>query len=409
MFLKELCLDYTQLINMLILQSIIMNISKNQRNSNLELLRILSMLFIVSCHFTAGGFEDYNLVISNLNNYIIYFLDLFGKVGVDVFILISAYFMINSKFTLKKLLVLGGEVYFYSLILFLITVLLVPTVSISITSVLKTVLPISHGYWFINCYIVLMLFSPFLNKFIKELSKNTLLKLLLLLIIIWSIYPTFTGASLMYGDSFGYGYMAWFIVLYFIGAFIRLHLDIKQLNSKKLFAILIASIALLYLGSVIIGQLGILFNIGSLTNGETTVRIAYQFFTRENRFFVLVMSIALVLIFLKRKEFSNKYINYIAGSVFGVYLIHNNTFVHEYLWKSLIPVSSYYYSPNFWIVAIISIVAVYLVCTGIDIIRRETVEKLWIKFVDNKLIGIINRCYIKGITCCTKVLTRLLS
>ena len=85
-----------------------MDASKNQRNSNLELLRILSMVFIVSCHFVGVGFEDYNLVISNMNNYFIYFLDLFGKVGVDIFILISAYFMINSKFTLRKLLVLGG-------------------------------------------------------------------------------------------------------------------------------------------------------------------------------------------------------------------------------------------------------------------------------------------------------------
>ena len=86
-----------------------MNLNKNQRNSNLEILRILSMVFIVSCHFAGGGFGEYNFVVSNLNNYIIYFLDLFGKVGVDVFVLISAYFMINSKFTLKKLLVLGGE------------------------------------------------------------------------------------------------------------------------------------------------------------------------------------------------------------------------------------------------------------------------------------------------------------
>ena len=381
-----------------------MNSSKNQRNSNLELLRILSMVFIVSCHFVSNGFLDYNLVISNPNNYLIYFLDLFGKVGVDIFILISAYFMINSKFTLRKLLVLGGGVYFYSIILCLIMLIFVPSISITPTMILKTIFAISHGYWFINCYIVLMLFSPFLNKFIKGLSKNTFIKLLLLLIIIWSVYPTFTGASLMYGDSFGYGYMAWFIVLYFIGAFIRLHLDIKQFSSKKLFTLLIVSIALLYLGSAIMGQLGLIFNIENLVSGDTP----HNFFTRENKFFILTTSISLFLIFLKREEFSNKYINYISGSVLGVYLIHANVFVGEYLWKSLIHVSSYYNSPNLWIVAIISIVGVYLACTGIDIIRRETVEKLWIWFVDNKLIDIVSRVYVKAINLCTKVLPRLL-
>ena len=381
-----------------------MDASKNQRNSNLELLRILSMVFIVSCHFVGVGFEDYNLVISNMNNYFIYFLDLFGKVGVDIFILISAYFMINSKFTLRKLLVLGGGVYFYSLILCLIMLILVPTILINPTKILRTILPISHQYWFINCYIGLMLFSPFLNKFIKGLSKDNFIKLLLLLIIIWSVYPTFTGASLMYGDSFGYGYMAWFIVLYFIGAFIRLHLDIKQFSSKKLFILLIASITLLYLGSAIMGQMGLIFNIENLINGDTP----HNFFTRENKFFILTTSISLFLIFLKRNEFSNKYINYIAGSALGVYLIHCNVFVVEYLWESLIPVSSYYYSPNLWIVAIISIIGIYLVCTGIDIIRRETVEKLWIRFVDNKLIDIINRIYIKALNLCTNSFPRLL-
>ena len=156
------------------------------------------------------------------------------------------------------------------------------------------------------------------------------------------------------------------------------------------------------------GQLAILFNIESLTNGERTVRIAYTFFTRENKFFILTTSISLFLIFLKRNEFSNKYINYIAGSALGVYLIHSNVFVQEYLWKSLIHVSSYYYSPNLWIVAIISIIGVYLICTGIDIIRRETVEKLWIRFVDNKLIDIVNRIYIKALNLCTNIFPRLL-
>ena len=87
---------------------------------------------------------------------------------------------------------------------------------------------------------------------------------------------------------------------------------------------LIASIALLYLGSAIMGQLWILFNIGSLTNGKTTVITMFEFFTRENKFFVLTTSVILFLIFLKRNEFSNKYINYIAGSALGVYLIHDN-------------------------------------------------------------------------------------
>ena len=385
-----------------------MNSNKRQRNSNLELLRIIAMVFIVSHHFAVHGFEDFNFVIANSNNYLIYFLGLFGKIGVDIFVLISAYFMVTSKFTLKKLLVLVGGIYFYALAALSAVVLFIPAIHLTPGLILRAIFPLSHGYWFMSCYIVLMILSPFLNRFINSLSKNTFLKLILFMVVIWSLYPTFTGASLMYGDSFGYGFMAGFILLYFIGAFIRLHLDISKFNFKKLIVLLIASIVLLYLGSVILTQLGILFNIESLTDGKRTVKVAYEFFTRENKLFILATSVIIFLIFLKRKEFSNKYINYIAGSALGVYLIHDNTLVRPYLWDHLIVVSSYYNSPNLWILAIISIVSVYIVCTGIDIVRRETVEKLWIKFVDTKLIDIANRIYIKGLNSCTKMFYSLL-
>ena len=92
-----------------------MNITKKERNSNLELLRIIAMLFIVASHFafhgfgSLGSFNEVNFIIANSNNYLIYFLGMLGKIGVDVFVIISAYFMINSKFTFKKLLTLGGK------------------------------------------------------------------------------------------------------------------------------------------------------------------------------------------------------------------------------------------------------------------------------------------------------------
>ena len=86
-----------------------MNKTKVQRNSNLEILRIIAMLFIIAHHFSVHGFGDVNFAISNANNYVIYFFGILGKIGVDVFIIISAYFMIDSKFNLKKLFVLGGD------------------------------------------------------------------------------------------------------------------------------------------------------------------------------------------------------------------------------------------------------------------------------------------------------------
>ena len=113
--------------------------------------------------------------------------------------------------------------------------------------------------------------------------------------------------------------------------------------------------------------------------------ILYMAPALENKLFVLIASTTLFLIFLKRKEFSNKYINYIAGSTFGVYLIHDNLIVRHYLWKTILNTSSYYNSSNLILFAIAALVLIYVACTGIDFIRRWTIEKLCIWIVYNKL------------------------
>ena len=138
---------------------------RSKRNSNLEILRIIAIIFIIAHHFSVHGFENVNFAVTNVNSYLIYFFALFGEIGVDVFILISAYFMINSKFTFKKLLILGGEVYFYSVAFFLLFLtILTPVSPINLHFIVSSFLPISQStYWFITDYILLMIFSPFLN------------------------------------------------------------------------------------------------------------------------------------------------------------------------------------------------------------------------------------------------------
>ena len=118
-------------------------------------------------------------------------------------------------------------------------------------------------------------------------------------------------------------------------------------------------------------------------NKETSI------FKRAYSIFIVTTSIFLLLIFLKRKEFTNKYINYISGSVLGVYLIHSNVFVIAYLLEC-IHLKNYYYSPRLFLLFITSAITIYILCTGIDIIRRLTIEKLWIWIVDNKLNNIPN-------------------
>lgn len=84
------------------------------RNSNLEILSIISMILILFHHFY---YNNINLEYSNLkiNQFINQFLSSVSKIGVNCFVLITGYFMIESKFKIEKLLKLYGQILFYSI------------------------------------------------------------------------------------------------------------------------------------------------------------------------------------------------------------------------------------------------------------------------------------------------------
>lgn len=332
------------------------------------------MLFIVAFHYSIPGFNDTTLIFLNNNNFFLYFLNVLGGIGDNVFIILSAYFMINSKFTFKKFLMISGEVYFYSIIfLILFSTILTPVNPIDLHGLIRSIFPITHSsYWFITDYIILMILSPFLNKFIKSLSATNFLKLIGISLLFWSLFPMISGLSDIYNG------IIWFIILYFIGSFIRLHFNIDNISFKNITFGLIISTIILYVPYAICKSLNILTNLKLFDYMSMSLR-------SMNSILILIIAIFLFLIFLKRNNFSNKYINFISGSVLGVYLIHANFLFHFYLWENVFK-NTFYYSSSYLILhCLFSVLTVYAFCTLIDIVRRLTIEKIWIYIIDTKL------------------------
>lgn len=72
---------------------------KKERQSNIELLRILVIIGVVILHYNnpgIGGGLKY-AEEGSINFYILYFLESMFVCAVDLFMLISGYFMCNSK------------------------------------------------------------------------------------------------------------------------------------------------------------------------------------------------------------------------------------------------------------------------------------------------------------------------
>ena len=67
-----------------------------KRQSNIELLRIITMIMIVAHHFSVHGNFDFPINTVTINRLWIQFIQIGGKIGVDVFVLISGYFLITA-------------------------------------------------------------------------------------------------------------------------------------------------------------------------------------------------------------------------------------------------------------------------------------------------------------------------
>lgn len=163
------------------------------RDSRFELLRIISMLMIVTCHIAlvpsklVPGFES-SLVIQNnfINAQIAQILGMFGRIGNILFVMISGYFMINLTFKRKRLYSLFNKVHVY--VWPTIPILLLIGVSRDIRGWLSLLFPIIlEQYWFVTVFVALMIFAPFINILIHSLSQSNNLVLLLLLFIVTSL------------------------------------------------------------------------------------------------------------------------------------------------------------------------------------------------------------------------------
>ncbi len=97
------------------------------RRSNLELFRIISMLFILAHHYVVhSGFLSSGPIVDNplsLHSQFLLLFGAWGKTGINCFVLFSGYFMCEKHITLKKFLKLLLEILFYkALVAFLFSV-----------------------------------------------------------------------------------------------------------------------------------------------------------------------------------------------------------------------------------------------------------------------------------------------
>ncbi|MBO4395447.1 MAG: acyltransferase [Eubacterium sp.] len=286
---------------------------RNGRDSNIELLRILAACGVVILHYNnpaiGGGIE----AATGLNHWFLMFMECISVTAVNVFILISGYFMCRSnKRSLLRPLELILQVILIKEAIYLLTVVL-GRAELSGQDILTNLIP---NNWFVILYVVLYLISPFLNLLLDSLKKNGLeKKSLIILFILFSVFPTaldvlseITGADLnlmstigIYGSNLGYTIVN-FALVYLIGAYLR---DSKIHGSILRFLL---CLALLFTWSVL-----------ELRTGTPFIYLRCLEYCNP---LVIWLAAEALLLFRGFKTGSHKWINIPAKASFTVYLVH---------------------------------------------------------------------------------------
>ena len=354
---------------------------RKERNTNLELLRIISMILIVMSHSDdwMGLATKYQNTIC-ANKLITDWLHMGGQIGVGCFLLISGYFMVDQQFSVKRILRLLGEVWFYTISiwgLYVVAKAIVGTLSFSsaFKLAINSFFPIlfSH-YWFVTAYVILMILAPFFNKLINVIDKRTYQLLLAVLITIFFIIG---GGLPKVFPGMSEGRLIPVFVMYFVAGYIKKHVNNNINNSKK--HLWIAVLGYIFLYATFIG----IEMIGSILDSETIMGYCY-FWRPLNSPIVLIINVELFLAFLRMKVRQSNKINAIASNTFGVYLIHCNAIIAGSVLPRIFPVYKETNSFKILLYSIGTVIVVYMSCTIIDIIRQKTFEKIWVKILNEK-------------------------
>lgn len=342
-----------------------------KRNSSIELLRIISIFFIVLSHYSVHNGVDNSSLSLGFNRFLLEISSL-GNIGVILFILISGYFMVENhrSFKFSKLLILYFQVLFYSVGVYGIFLVL-GYETFSFKELIKNLFPfVFHRYWFVTAYMILYIISPYINKLLNSLTRNEYLRYLLVMFLFTSVLPTFMKRD-FYGNE-----LIQFVLFYSIGGYLRKYQDNILIKNRKVNNIILLSVTILLLSSVAI--------LDCLDVKGVGLGIDSIYFFSRTSCLSIIFSITFFNLFSNMKEFYSKKINVLSSCVFGIYLLSDNCLIRSVLWvdflKNYLYVDSVYLIPHL----IASILLVFLFCGIVEFIRKKTVEKIFLLMLEKK-------------------------
>ena len=225
---------------------------KRERQSNIELLRILVMLGVVVLHMNLYGLK---MATEFSGKFIfMHFTESLYICAVNVFVLITGYF----SYKINKIIELIVEVILVKETLYIAYSILQRT-PISLSTIISNLIP---NNYFVILYCVLLCMAPFISKLFGVLCEKLRMYFLCSILNVFSFYTFMTDAleaisrtsfaginSIgLYGDQQGYTIIN-FMLVFIVGVYLRI--TNVQYNLKNSIVLYMVSTMLIFFAALV--------------------------------------------------------------------------------------------------------------------------------------------------------------
>ena len=319
------------------------------RQSNIELLRIVSMMLVLIVHadFASLGPPSRDLMLNSPAQFTFRVLMEFVSIlCVNIFVVISGWFSIRTS--VKDVCKYLWQCLYFSVGIYLFFVLF-KLAPVSFNGVIG-MLYLGSGEWFVKAYLALMILAPVLNAFVEHASRRQLETLLVAFYAFQTLFSFHGSASFILSGNSTFSFLG----LYLLARYMRIyHCNISSSQCVALFV-----------GSIVLNAFIYSIDVWMQTDFATGICMSYA------NPLVVIGAMSITILFSRLNLASSKIINYVSGSCFAVYLLHCNHWLFSAYCHTVANLYSSFHGLQCVIVIFMYILAVYALAIILDVPRR---------------------------------------
>lgn len=309
------------------------------------------------------------------NKILLQFFQFGGGLGVNIFVLISGYFLsLKIQSNVEKITKTIIDTTLYSIGIYIIAIIF--GWKVTTISLVKAFFPVVYPvWWFVTAYILLVMISNYINRFIQAVDKTTLDSLIIFFLIVFSVLPTIMYANMENSN------LLWFVCLYLIAARIRIYSFGSECIKKYSLLIGIVLFVVTQFSSVIFDIAGKYFPL-FMSHAE--------YFSKRTSVPIVISSVFIFYGVINSKKFYSGVINAIASTTFGIYLIHMHPVVQNTIWSQIFQNPRFIESPMLIFHAIGTTIAVFGICSVLSYIYNNSIGKVTF-YISEKMSNYLSR------------------